>query len=107
MPKNSEFSPARVSATTSKGWRTFVRVLVRRCGRALLEWLAHSILLFGILACIQALHVGVLAIGISPNKRFFGRIPLEWLFDAADFAVLVGIGVIGLVAAVRSYLGKH
>ena len=88
-------------------WPEFLRKLRDRCSRAFLEWLAHSLLLFGIMAVIQALHWGLINIlRIPANKAFFGKVSLEYLVDSADFTLLVGIGIVGVVAAVRSYLGK-
>jgi hypothetical protein len=34
-------------------------------------------------------------------------VPMQVLFDGADFALLVGLGLVGVTAAVRAYLGKH
>lgn len=87
---------------------TFVGTLGDRCLRAFLEWLAHSILLFGILAVIQGLHWGLThVLGIPADKRFFDVVPMAYLFDGADFAVLIGVAIVGVTAVVRSYLGKQ
>src|SRR5216117_1179250 len=88
-------------------WRAFLQGMLRRCGRAFLEWFSHSLLLFGIFAVIQGLHWGMThVLGMPADKKFFGRVPLEWLVDGADLVLLVGIGVVGVIAAVRSYMGK-
>lgn len=87
---------------------TFVGSLGDRCLRAFLEWLAHSLLLFGIFAVIQAFHWGLTnLLGVPEGKVFFGSAPMTFLFDGADVALLVGLGLVGVTAAVRAYLGKH
>ena len=56
---------------------------------------------------IQGFHWGLIHILHVPEKKdFFGKVTLQQLVDGADFALLVGIGIVGVVAAVRSYLGK-
>lgn len=99
-------SAIRRHPESKKSWRSFARRILGRCGRAFIEWFAHSVLLFGIFACIEALRHGLILLGIPENKLFFGRVPLMWLIDGADLALLVGIGVVGIIAAVRSYLGR-
>ena len=86
----------------------FVRTLGDRCLRAFTEWAAHSLLLFGIFAVIQAFHWGIThLLGVPETKIFFHVVPMEVLFDGADFALLVGVGLVGVTAAIRAYLGKH
>lgn len=100
-------APAGVIPPAEETWPGFLRRLRDRCARAFLEWLAHSLLLFGIMAVIQGLHWGLIhALQVPENKDFFGKVTLQQLVDGADFALLVGIGIVGVVAAVRSYLGK-
>jgi hypothetical protein len=87
---------------------TFLRKLGDRCLRAFAEWVAHSVLLFGIFAVIQAFHWGLThLLGVPEKKVFFHLVEMEVLFDGADFALLVGVGVVGVTAVVRAYLGKH
>jgi hypothetical protein len=89
-------------------WPAFLGSIGSRCARAGAEWIAHSLLLFVIFASIQGLHYGLTHwLGVSADKKFFERIPMQYLFDGADFALLVAVGVIGVYAAVRSYQGKH
>jgi len=89
-------------------WGAFLGNLGTRSVRAFAEWLVHSLLLLGIVAVIQGLHWCLThLLGVPADKRFFGAIPLAWLFDGADLALLVGVAVVGVVAAVRSYQGKH
>lgn len=86
----------------------FLRKLGDRCLRAFAEWVAHSVLLFGIFAVIQGFHWGITSVlAVPENKAFFGRIPMTYLFDGADSALLVGLGLVGVTAVVRAYLGKH
>lgn len=87
---------------------TFLGKLGDRCLRAFAEWVAHAILLFGIFAVIQAFHWGITdLLGVPVSKVFFHVVPMEVLFDGADFALLVGLALVGVTAAVRAYLGKH
>jgi hypothetical protein len=87
-----------------RAWRKYLRNVGYRCGRAFIEWFAHSLLLFGIFCCIDGLRRGLLLLGIPTEKKLFERIPLEWLFDGAHLALLIGIALVGVTAAVRSYL---
>ncbi|MEK6373269.1 MAG: hypothetical protein AABO58_11300 [Acidobacteriota bacterium] len=103
MPATSDSTPSYVPAKVA--WRAFWRDLSVRCGRALAEWLAHSLLLFGVFVCIAALLRGLAFLGIGKDKMFFDRIPLRWLIDGADLALLVAFALIGVVAAVRCYIG--
>jgi hypothetical protein len=99
-------APALPAAPVPLG--TFVGSLGDRCLRAFLEWLAHSVLLFAIFAVIQAFHWGLTnLLGVPEDKMLFGRVPMSFLFDGADVALLVGLGLVGVTAAVRAYLGKH
>lgn len=89
-------------------WNEFLEDVFRRCGRAFIEWACHSLLIFATFAVIQALHYGMThVLGIPPGKKFFDEVPLEWLVDGADLFLLVGIGIVGVTAAVRSYMGLH
>src|SRR5687768_14337555 len=99
-------NPPPRTVVVRNSWRYFASDLFRRSGRAAIEWLAHSLLIFSIICCVEALHVALIAIGIPPDKRFFGQIPLNWLFDGADLALLLGIGVVGVNAVIRSYRGS-
>jgi len=96
------------AATASIPMAVFLGALGSRCTRAGAEWIAHSLLLFVIFATIQGLHWGLTnLLGVPATKLFFERVPMSFLFDGADFALLVGVGIVGVVAAVRSYQGKH
>jgi hypothetical protein len=67
----------------------------------------HSLLLFFIFAVIQGLHLGLTHVLKFPtNKKFFGIVPIEWLFDGADLVLLVAVGIVGVHAAIQSYRGK-
>ena len=104
---NGKGGPAPAVAVPTP-WPVFLGNLGSRCAKAGAEWIAHSILLFVIFATIQGLHWGLTnLLGVPENKKFFDRVPMTYLFDAADFALLVGVGMIGVYAAVRSYQGKH
>jgi hypothetical protein len=111
MPKKQQFVAAVVEPTVeppTETWRVFFAGLLRRCGRALAEWCCHSLLLFLVFAVIQALHYGMThVLGVPVDKKFFGVVPLAWLVDGADLFLIIGIGIVGVVAAIRSYMGKH
>lgn len=86
----------------------FLVKLVDRCFRAFAEWVAHSILVFGIFAVIQVFHWGIThLLGVPADKVFFHLVPMQVLFDGADFALIVGLGLVGITAVIRAYLGKH
>jgi hypothetical protein len=109
MAVKKKLKPAKPSAPPSpQTWSEFFHGLLRRSGRALAEWAVHTLLVFAIFGLIQALHYGMIhVLGIPADKRFFGEVPLEWLMDAADLFLIVSIGVVGVIAAIRSYMGLH
>jgi hypothetical protein len=71
--------------------------------RALLEWLAHVILIVGIFASLRALMFGLRLVGVREDTRFFDVVPLQWLLDGTDLALLIALAVFGISSAVRSY----
>lgn len=105
---NAAAAPVPALGVAPMPMGAFLRKLGDRCLRAFAEWLAHSLLLFGIIAVIEGLHWCLTNIlGIPADKKFFDVVPMAYLFDGADLALLVGVAIVGVTAVVRSYLGKH
>ncbi|HSY52072.1 MAG TPA: hypothetical protein VLC46_24940 [Thermoanaerobaculia bacterium] len=82
-------------------------VAFRKCGRAFCEWLAHTLLICGILGCIALTEWALKWFLQSPNPRLFDVIPVSWIFHAADGGVLIGLSYYGVKAAVAAYNGQY
>ena len=72
---------------------------------ALIEWTAHTIvvaaLLFGIWIVEQVHHL----LWPDSDRMLFGSMPLSWLFDPADLAILAGFLSYDVIAVIRAYSG--
>lgn len=78
-----------------------------RCGRALAEWLAHTLLALGIIMCITLVDLAIHRLMGPGDVHFFGILPLPWVFQAADLGVLIGISFYGVKAAIAAYRGRQ
>lgn len=78
-----------------------------RCWWAFQEWLAHTLLILGIIGCIWLIDVALHLAMNSDDPVFFGVLPVKWIFQAADCGVLVGLSIHGVKAALHAYHGKR
>lgn len=62
---------------------------LQRARRALLEWLSHLIVVAGLLVGFHGVEILLHALG-SDDRLLFGQIPLKYLFDAGDAALILG-----------------
>jgi hypothetical protein len=76
----------------------------RRTRNALIELLAHALVVAGLLIAIRLLEELVHYLWSQTNYQFFGRIPLKYIFDAADFAILIGFLTYGVYSVVKAYV---
>jgi len=81
---------------------TLLRVL-----HALIELLAHSVVVAGLLVTIWLIEKLVHWLWGSAEYVFFGRVKLRYIFDGADLAILLGFIIWGVYSVVRAYVGKH
>jgi hypothetical protein len=77
-----------------------------RCWWAFREWLAHTLLTIGVIACIWALDRSVRLFMNSDDPQFFGILPVKWIFQAGDCAVFLGLSYLGVRAALAAYRGQ-
>lgn len=78
----------------------------RRTGKALVELLAHLLVVVGLLAGIRILEGIVRKLWGQTEYLFFGKIPLKYLFDAADLGILAGFLVYGVYSVINAYVRK-
>lgn len=78
----------------------------RRTGHALLELLAHLLVVAGLLGAIRLLEELVHRLWGQTQYLFFGKLPLKYLFDAADLGILAGFLIYGVYSVVKAYARK-
>jgi hypothetical protein len=78
----------------------------RRTAKALLELAAHLLVVVGLLAGIRLLEEIVRRLWGQTDHLFFGKIPLKYLFDAADLGILAGFLLYGVYSVVSAYVRK-
>lgn len=84
-----------------------LREVFARCLRAGCEWFAHTVLAVFIIGCNSGVEAAIVFFSHSPDPKFFGLLPVAWIFHGADAGVLVGLSVYGVHAAVITYRGKR
>jgi hypothetical protein len=93
-------SPNASSAITVEGkWYA----PFRRTRNALIELLAHALVVAGLLIAIRVLEELMHFLWKETNYLFFGIIPLKYVFDAADLAILIGFLTFGVYSVVKAY----
>jgi hypothetical protein len=78
-----------------------------RCGWALLEWIAHTVLIIGVIACVAAIDLAIRLLMRSDHPTFFSVFPVHWIFDAADCGALLGFSILGVRASLAAYRGER
>jgi hypothetical protein len=73
-----------------------------RARHALIEWLSHLIVIAGLLIGFHAIE-GLLHYLGQDNRLLFERIPLTYLFDAGDAALVVGFLIYGVYSVLNAY----
>ena len=76
-----------------------------RAVHALLELIAHLIVLAGVLVCIKLLEKLVHKLW-DPDYLFFNRLKLKYFFDGADLVILVGFLAWGVYSVISAYVRK-
>lgn len=96
-------SESNITATTEiKEWYA----PFRRTGHALLELIAHLLVVAGLLGGIRLLEEIVHRLWGQTQYVFFGTLPLKYLFDAADLGILAGFLVYGVYSVIMAYARK-
>lgn len=78
-----------------------------RVVHALIELLAHSVVVAGLLVTIWLIEKLVHWLWGTADYVFFGRVKLRYVFDGADLAILVGFIIWGVYSVIRAYVGKR
>ena len=86
------------AAETASGWRE----TLGRARHALIEWVSHLIVVAGLLLGFHAVEALLHYLG-QDNRLLFGRLPLTYLFDAGDAALVIGFLVYGVYAVINAY----
>lgn len=84
-----------------------LREVFVRCFRAACEWLAHTVLAMVIVGCNAAVEGALVFFAGTHDAKFFGVMPVTWIFHGADVGVLVGLSVYGVRAAIITYRGSR
>jgi len=77
-----------------------------RLRAALVELVAHLIVLAALLGGIRLLEEVIHRLWGTPDYLFFDRIKLRYIFDGADLLILVGFLSWGVYSVVAAYVGK-
>jgi hypothetical protein len=75
---------------------------LRRARHALMEWLSHLIVIAGLLLGFHAVEALLHYLG-QDNRLLFGRLPLTYLFDAGDAALVLGFLGYGIYSVLNAY----
>lgn len=86
------------AATAASEWRE----PLERARHALVEWLSHLIVVAGLLLGFHAIEALLHFLG-QDNRLLFARLPLTYLFDAGDAALVIGFLVYGIYSVLNAY----
>lgn len=75
---------------------------LKRARHALIEWLAHLLVVAGFLLGFHGIELLLRFLG-QDNRLLFARIPLTYLFDASDAALIIGFLVYGVYSVLNAY----
>ena len=76
-----------------------------RARDALVELCAHTLVVAGLLIGFWLVEQLMHVLWKDSERMLFGRIPLHWIFDASDIAILCGFLGYGVVSVIRAYNG--
>lgn len=74
-----------------------------RARSALIEWTAHTLVVAGLLVGFRLIEILLHFLWSHSDRLLFGKLPLHWIFDAADLAILGGFLTYGVVSVLRAY----
>jgi len=107
MPEPFELKsiPLRVNCEREMDGRS--RSTFARLFRALVEIAAHAFVLIAVLGLFRLVQLAIEYFWGGKDVRFFGLIPLRYVFDGADLIMLIGFLSIGLYNGIQAYRGKE
>jgi hypothetical protein len=71
--------------------------------RALAELLAHTMVMTAILGSNKFLEIVIYSLWGSQERMLFDKIPLHYMFDAADAATIAGFLIYGIYSVIKKY----
>lgn len=74
-----------------------------RAGRAILEWISHLIVVLALLGGFRFVEWVAEQLWGHHSRVFFDFIPVSYLFDGADMAVLGGLLLYGSYCVLKAY----
>jgi hypothetical protein len=77
-----------------------------RAFQALIEWSAHLLVVAGLLGGFRLIELVVEKLWGPSEYIFFGKLPLRYVFHAADFGILVGLQLRRVQGYRHIYLGN-
>jgi len=77
-----------------------------RARNALIEWTAHILVVAGLLVGFWLIELLMHWLWKDSERFLFGIIPLHWVFDAADLAILGGFLLYGIFKVLQTYRGN-
>jgi hypothetical protein len=83
----------------------FVRHTGRKAAFAVIEWLAHCLVVGVLLVGMRGLEALVKLLWPRDQVLFLGIVPIHQLFSTADFLLLVAVLVLGVGCVVKAYRG--
>jgi hypothetical protein len=79
---------------------------LRGLKNGIIELTCHTVMVGAILLAIKALEAEVKSLWGGP-KLLFGRFQLEYVFDGADLALLLGFLIYGIWSVLSAYMRKR
>ncbi len=80
--------------------------ILKRAVDAALEILMHGFILAVWLGVIWLVEYWLKFLWAEDGHKFWGKIPMEWLFDAGDIAGIITFFILGIQAAAKAYKGE-
>jgi|SRR5205809_56462 len=98
QPGGSRPQANAARAERPSGWRE----PLERARHALVEWLSHLVVVAGLLLGFHAIEALLHFLG-QDNRLLFARLPLTYLFDAGDAALVIGFLIYGVYSVLNAY----
>lgn len=84
----------------------FFRHTGNKTVRAIIEWLAHCLVVAALLGGMRVLQLWTGLLWEGQEILFMQLIPLDELFKTADFILLSAVLLLGIGCVVRAYRGE-
>lgn len=79
---------------------------LQRARAALVELFVHTVIIVALLGAFWVVEKWVYTLWGTQERLLFGRLPLHYMFDLADAAVLMYFLAYGSYLVIRAYQGK-